>query len=45
MLRCSLTPAAVASWIESLGHQAIDICIDFNEVSYIFRVIAAYIDM
>ena len=35
MLRCSLTQAAVASWIESLRHRAIDICIDFNEV---FRV-------
>ena len=37
MLRCFLMQAAVASWIESLRHRAIDICIDFNEVSYIFR--------
>ena len=34
MLRCSLTQAAVASWIESLRHRAIDICIDYNKASY-----------
>ena len=38
----SLMQAAVASWIEPLRHWAIEICIDFNEVSYIFRVIAVY---
>ena len=42
MLRCSLTQAAVASWIVSLRHWAINICIDFNEVSYVICVIAAY---
>ena len=43
MLRCSLTLAAVASWIEFLRHRAIDIWIDFNKVSCIFRVIAAWV--